>query len=687
MLYTDPVTLDPPTEHTRIYRRRPADITTDTAGGQHEFEATAFHWGSLTTGHWLTAFWILLGPFAFANVAGWMTTRPGKWSHSAVRLAGMAMTALFVIQLGFLFLEAPLAMAPAGKEKVVVLASAAVYFLVYVVGIVMWLSTQSHFQGFGWERRLKLTVWPTRRHLLPPKFWTDPEVAEAGEQWDDPAGDPITSRTLWDEHAILHRIRRLHLGVGVLVMSALIAVGLDLAWMRWLVAGLSTVLILLMILTTTNPRLVVVQFATAWAPLVSVACFGVAYWQLIVSEPVTSPWPGYHVTTFVVALALGLAGAAATVSGWLSLGAIVIGTLFGASLGTGAAYIANSYAELDQLTENGAGWVAVAMLFLVLTIAITALILSFLGDIELPRGGKVMALLRRVTLRARTIFVVSGIFGLVAGGIAFAIGCVGTSCTPTDLGVPIRGGVVYLVGTIVLAVLTILLAARLFALNTFLALVVAVVGGVGVMLFAMGRLPTGQIAGYEVDFNDLVDVAKVLIVIMPVLLVGRSLVGSIRRGTSNRQVGIIWDVASLWPRWFHPLAPPGYGPKVVESLLDRLNTEKPKLLEAHSQGSVIAVVTLSQLADPDGMRLITYGSPLGLLYQQMFPRVGVSAMVSEVQGKLGSRWRNLWRPTDPLGGAPIGLGEGDIEIGDSTGHSGYELSSSFREARHQLVVD
>jgi len=87
------------------------------------------------------------------------------------------------------------------------------------------------------------------------------------------------------------------------------------------------------------------------------------------------------------------------------------------------------------------------------------------------------------------------------------------------------------------------------------------------------------------------------------------------------------------------------------------------------------------------MRLITYGSPLGLLYQQMFPRVGVSAMVSEVQGKLGSRWRNLWRPTDPLGGAPIGLGEGDIEIGDSTGHSGYELSSSFREARHQLVVD
>jgi hypothetical protein len=285
------------------------------------------------------------------------------------------------------------------------------------------------------------------------------------------------------------------------------------------------------------------------------------------------------------------------------------------------------------------------------------------------------------------IFMVSAWFGLVAGGIAVALGCVGTSCTPSDLGVPVRGGAVYVLATVAFGLVAALLAARLAVLKWWLALVAAAVGGVAVVLFALGRLPTGQIAGYEVDFNDLVDLAKVLIVILPVLLVGRSLVGSIRRGTSNRQVGIIWDVASLWPRWFHPLAPPGYGPKVVETLREQLDTERPSLLEAHSQGSVIAVVTLSQMQDPGGIRLITYGSPLGLLYQPLFPRAGVPEMIGEVRQKLGGEWLNLWRPTDPLGGAPIGLEGGDKEVTDSTGHSGYELSSGFREARHTLVPD
>jgi hypothetical protein len=445
--------------------------------------------------------------------------------------------------------------------------------------------------------------------------------------------------------------------------------------------------VVLMVITTTHPRSVAVQLATVWAPLASLACFALAYWQLAVSGPVADPWPGYHVATFVVALALGLAGVATVVAGWLSLGAVVIGTLFGASLGTGAAYIANGYAEVDQLTENGAGWVAVAMLFLVVTIAVTALVLSFLGDSPLPDQAKVMALLRRVTARARMIFMVSAWFGLVAGGIAFALGCVGTSCTPSDLGVPVRGGAVYVLATVAFGLVAALLAARLAVLKWWLALVAAAVGGVAVVLFALGRLPTGQIAGYEVDFNDLVDLAKVLIVILPVLLVGRSLVGSIRRGTSNRQVGIIWDVASLWPRWFHPLAPPGYGPKVVETLREQLDTERPSLLEAHSQGSVIAVVTLSQMPDPGGIRLITYGSPLGLLYQPLFPRAGVPEMIGEVRQKLGGEWLNLWRPTDPLGGAPIGLEGGDKEVTDSTGHSEYELSSGFREARHTLVPD
>ena len=88
MLRTDPVTLDPQTEHIRIFRRVPADRTDDPQGETHEFDARAYHWGSLTTGHWLTALWILLGPFAFANVAGWMNLRPIRLTYTAVRLVG-----------------------------------------------------------------------------------------------------------------------------------------------------------------------------------------------------------------------------------------------------------------------------------------------------------------------------------------------------------------------------------------------------------------------------------------------------------------------------------------------------------------------------------------------------------------------------------------------------------------------
>jgi hypothetical protein len=686
MLYTDPVTNDPVTEHTRVYRRRPLDRTTDVDGTDHEFEAEAFHWGSLTTGHWLTAFWILLGPFAFANVAGWMTNRPGKPSHAGIRLAGLALTCLLVAQLGFVFLETPLALAPTRWRLPALVAGVVIYLLVYVIGIVVWLSTQSHFQGFGWGRRLALTIVPARRFLLPPKFWAKPSLAEAEGQWDDPAGSPITAPTLWVEHAILHRIRRLHLAVGVLVITALIAVGIQIDWLLWSTVGAGAVTALLVILTTTNPRSVVVQVLTAWAPPASLLSFGLALWQLIASGAPAGPWPGYHETVFVIALMLGLASLSALFSGWVGLGAIVIAILFGASLGAGVSYIANTYIGDDQLTENGAGWVSVAMLFLIITIAVTALILSFRGD-ALPLDGKAMALLRRVTSSGRVLFVVAAVYGLVSGLIAFGVACLDLSCTPGSLGLPERGGVTYTLAIGAFALLVALAAIRAFALSPLLSVAIALIGGAAVVFFATGDLPVGTVAGYEVDFNDLVDISRVLIVILPVLLVGRSLIGSIRRGTSNRQVGVIWDVASMWPRWFHPLAPPAYGPKVLEALAEKLEGDRPDLLEAHSQGSVLAVLALSRAKSTEGISLLTYGSPIGLLYGQMFPRAGVPAMVADLNTRLNGRWRNLWRPTDPLGGAPVGLGEGDIEVEDSTGHSGYELTTSFREGRHGMVLD
>ena len=101
---------------------------------------------------------------------------------------------------------------------------------------------------------------------------------------------------------------------------------------------------------------------------------------------------------------------------------------------------------------------------------------------------------------------------------------------------------------------------------------------------------------------------------------------SLRKGWSDsddgkdrrRQVGILWDLGSFWPRWFHPLAPPGYGPKAVEDLSavlkglpdDAVVEPSPRDLSSRpSQCSNRVTVDV----------FLTYGSQLGILYPRMFP--------------------------------------------------------------------
>ena len=85
MLYTDPVPRLDGDQFARIFRKRPSTSSRHSSGRPYNTEA--FHWGSLTTGHWLTSVWILLAPFAFANMAGWMAVRRSAYHRSIIRLA------------------------------------------------------------------------------------------------------------------------------------------------------------------------------------------------------------------------------------------------------------------------------------------------------------------------------------------------------------------------------------------------------------------------------------------------------------------------------------------------------------------------------------------------------------------------------------------------------------------------
>ena len=167
-----------------------------------------------------------------------------------------------------------------------------------------------------------------------------------------------------------------------------------------------------------------------------------------------------------------------------------------------------------------------------------------------------------------------------------------------------------------------------------------------------------------------------------VLLIGLGAL-AFRVPATRRKVGILWDVASFWPRTAHPLAAPCYAERTVPDLatrvswlLSRQQEEQGQLvgggpqvvLAGHSQGSVIAAATVLHLhtvldaeQQPDrldGLSLLTFGCVVRRLYGRWFPvYLGPRALdrVADALGDTSSdgervRWVNLWRYTDYLGG-------------------------------------
>ena len=171
--------------------------------------------------------------------------------------------------------------------------------------------------------------------------------------------------------------------------------------------------------------------------------------------------------------------------------------------------------------------------------------------------------------------------------------------------------------------------------------------------------------------------------VLGLLWVGRQ---AYRNPTQRRTVGIIWDLGTFWPRAVHPLAPPCYAERAIPDLIGRLQyltgTEEEGadqdagtvLLSCHSQGTVLGAVVLMQVETATSARtsFLTYGCPLARLYGRFFPayfsaqalaRLGEflrDPLSDDATGpdgaagpgeRAGWRWRNLHRPSDPIGGA------------------------------------
>jgi hypothetical protein len=164
--------------------------------------------------------------------------------------------------------------------------------------------------------------------------------------------------------------------------------------------------------------------------------------------------------------------------------------------------------------------------------------------------------------------------------------------------------------------------------------------------------------------------------------------------TRRRTIGAVWDVATVWPRACHPLAPPCYGERAVPELVDRVqlltgtvprqppsNTAGRQiiahrlnhgptpgalmagpgrvLLTGYSQGAVIAPAVVGQLPRDvsDQVSLLTLASPTRRLYGRAFPTYFgprqlevFRQLLDPCPGSSGpARWKNLVRRSDYIG--------------------------------------
>ncbi|WP_422739236.1 hypothetical protein ACN263_08365 [Micromonospora sp. WMMD729] len=162
------------------------------------------------------------------------------------------------------------------------------------------------------------------------------------------------------------------------------------------------------------------------------------------------------------------------------------------------------------------------------------------------------------------------------------------------------------------------------------------------------RLPAGAVT-FSIAFTSWVKAVG---------LVGLVLAGifAYRTTSFRRHIGVIWDLGTFWPRAAHPFAPPCYAERAVPELTRRITYLVERgdrvLLSGHSHGSVLLAAAVLQLPPRVGERvaLLTHGSPLRRLYARLFPAYLDDAVLREIGDRVGWRWVNLWRDTDPIGG-------------------------------------
>lgn len=576
-----------------------------------------------------------------------------RLGRTSIRSAGLALTGLFMAQALTTGVLLPMRWMSLNETTTFgrVRPAAAMTGLVLAVTLLfVWLvavvSTRTHF--------------PRMRHVSPLRLLFDLDgsaMVEAQEGEDrspagvdprqDPGGALVTDRSMWAVHTMLHRLRRLHLAGGLTVL----ALGV-LSWtgqfpIHSVLVALLAFFALLGAMVTFAPGTIAAWWIGALVPHASVILLLISVVSIWTTHPGDWHPDIAHNLTFGISVVLAFFAFGALAAGPLSLGALVLATFSGVVLGTSVGLLVDDALGTGELIGEGVGWVAVAMLALLAWLGAVAVGVAVLGGrgalnagaAALPWKVRRLVLLRRVVLEARVLFYAAGLFGIAAAVYVIAAiwrhgGKTGATRLLDRLGAGLDPA----------------------ALGTFPGLLVQLAVAITIVVpgyFAMRSIRKGWISEE----------------------------GGLRR---RRQVGILWDLGSFWPRWYHPLAPPGYGPRAVRELGEVLDDlPEGSVVGAHSQGSLIAAVALRD--KPRALNLITYGSQLGLLYPRMFPSTGIPELVDATRAQV-TNWVNLWRSSDPIGGQLVSHGEVENRhVDEGYGHSRYEPTAAYSLTRRELA--
>jgi hypothetical protein len=419
---------------------------------------------------------------------------------------------------------------------------------------------------------------------------------------------------------------------------------------------------------------------------------------------------------------------------WLAAGKVsassaTMGAFFGAVLGAAAAFSLSGLLGEESKQIEGLNWLAAGILvwLLILVCVVFWLILTHIDTKE----RKLWDAVHKVTGDLTTLWIWLPAIGLAVAGLAIWRRCAGGGPGESWFEACVQTGqlsklpVIFGVLATTLAGLALLLAVSMFLRARMVGLGFGVLIGVP-LGFVVLRTTGVDFFGIDFSFEDVETAARTFAIALPAgLLVGR-LVGGLTGGSEARRgFAVVWDVMMFWPRWFHPLAPPAYGPHAVKRLQQEIRrrarpTEDglptcPLLVAAHSQGTIITLIALAGMAETrkrsdlkfegtkpgalDKLGLLTYGCPVDHLYNRYFPSAGftvIAGALAEDLDAYGSepskrRWVNLYRSTDPIGG-PL-LESLDVRIDDPVEvdgkkdyrkHSYYEPTSEFGDNRTDI---